>query len=99
MMNEHKAYSTFKPFLKFRLFLNKLKFPGVLFWNKWTGILLPPWLNLHLIIGKGIRVKLQQGEKVSQEMLEQTHAAYKAEIMRIYEKHAHLNEHSPIKIY
>jgi hypothetical protein len=66
MMNEHKAYSTFQPLLKFRLFLNKLKFPGVLFWNKWTGLLLPPWLKLHLIIGKGIHsTPLEPGEQVS----------------------------------
>lgn len=55
MMNEHKAFWTFEPWLKFRLFLNRLKIPGVLFWNKWTGVLLPPWLNLHLIIGRSIR--------------------------------------------
>jgi hypothetical protein len=100
MSNEHKAYSTFQPLLKFRLFLNKLKIPGVLFWNKWTGLLLPPWLTLHLIIGRGIRAPtLKPDEKVSQEVLEQTHLAYKKEILRIYEKHAHLNDNSPIRIY
>lgn len=99
MMNEHKAYSTFQPLLAFRLFLNKLKIPAVLFWNKWTGLLLPPSLSLHLIVGRGIRLHLPPGQHVTQQMLEDTHRAYVAEIMRVYEKYAHLNDHSPIKIY
>lgn len=75
MMNEHKAFSMFEPFLKFRLFLNKLKFPGVLFWNRWTGILLPPWLSLHVVIGKGIKRELPGGE-VTQALIDEAHQAY-----------------------
>lgn len=84
MMNEHKAFCMFESWLKFRLFLNRLKFPGVLFWNKWTGVLLPPWLNLHLIIGKGIKAQLKSGETVSQDVVDATHKAYLDEILRIY---------------
>lgn len=98
MMNEHKAYSMFEPFLKFRLFLNKIKIPGVLFWNKLTGILLPPWLDLHVIIGKGIK-KAVGSEGVTQALIDETHQAYIQEILRIYEKYAHLNGNTPIKVY
>lgn len=97
-MNEHKAYSMFESFLNFRLFLNKLKLPGVLFWNKWTGILLPPWLDLHVIIGKGIK-KVVGSEGVTQALIDETHNAYIQEILRIYEKYAHLNGNTPIKVY
>lgn len=34
VMNEHKAYWTFDWFLKWRMLLNKIKLPGVLFWGK-----------------------------------------------------------------
>jgi hypothetical protein len=99
MMNEHKAFSMFEPLLKFRLFLNRLKFPGVLFWNKWTGILLPPWLSLHVVIGKGIKAELKEGQEVSQALIDETHRKYLDEILRIYAKYAHLNGNTPIKIY
>lgn len=85
--------------MKFRLFLNKLKIPGVIFWNFWTGIFIPPWLDMHLIIGRGIRATLKEGEAVNQELVESTHKAYITEIQRIYEKHGHLNSNSPLKIY
>jgi hypothetical protein len=88
----------FGPFLKFRLFLNKLKMPGVLFWNKWTGILLPPWLDLHVIIGKGIKSEIGSSG-VTQALIDEKHQAYIQEILRIYEKYAYLNHNSPIKIY
>lgn len=58
-MNEHQAFSTFSYFMKFRLFLNRLKLPGVFFWNKFTGPFLPPFISLHIIVGKGIKVSLK----------------------------------------
>ena len=41
-VNEHKYFWTFSHFLKARLWLNKFKIPGVLFWNKLSGFFLPP---------------------------------------------------------
>jgi hypothetical protein len=56
MTNEHKAFWTFEPLLNFRLMLNKLKMPAVVFWNKWTGVLIPTSLELAVVIGKGIHL-------------------------------------------
>ena len=57
MLKQHQAFSTFEPWLKFRLFLNKIKLPGIFFWNFSTGLFMPPQLSLHIIVGKGIRAK------------------------------------------
>jgi hypothetical protein len=41
IFNENKIFSTTDFALKFRLFLNKLRFPGIVYWNKW-GIIPGP---------------------------------------------------------
>lgn len=53
-MNEHKVFWTFDRFLKLRLFLNKVKIPGVIFWGSY-GLLFPPNVKMVTIIGKGIK--------------------------------------------
>lgn len=42
VLNEHQAFSTFDYFIKFRLWLNKLKLPAAAFWNIFTGPMMPP---------------------------------------------------------
>ena len=65
-MNEHQAFSTFEPWRKFRLALNRFKFPAVLYINKLTLFFVPPWTKFHVIVGKGIREEVKEGEKVTQ---------------------------------
>lgn len=60
---------------------------------------MPPWLSLHVVIGRGIKREVKAGEKVTQALIDETHQAYLDEILRIYGKYAHLNGNTPIKIY
>lgn len=52
--NEHKALNTFDGLLKLRLLLNKIKMPGTIYWSRY-GILFPPGILMHTLIGKGLR--------------------------------------------
>lgn len=52
--NEHKALCTFDKFLNIRLFLNKLKIPGVIYWCRY-GLLFPPGIQMDTIVGRGLR--------------------------------------------
>ena len=54
VMNEHQAFKTVDGMKTLRLFLNKLKIPGVIFWGK-LGIGFPPNVKLETVIGKGIK--------------------------------------------
>lgn len=45
---------TFDGFLKWRLLVNKIKMPGVIYWSKY-GPLFPPGIRMHTIIGKGLK--------------------------------------------
>ena len=56
-MNEHKYFWTFRYFEKARLYLNKFKLPGVIFWAKKSGLLLPPDADFTAIVGKAIKGK------------------------------------------
>ena len=98
-MNEHQAFSTFEPWMKFRLALNRFKFPAVLYINKLTLFFLPPWTRIHVIVGKGIRETVKEGEKVPQEMIDRAHRKYVDEVLRIYDKYRSLNGDKPIKIF
>ncbi len=54
-LNEHKMFVTFRYLLKFRLWLNKLKLPGVLYFN-WKSLVLPPTdLEFEGVVGRAIR--------------------------------------------
>ena len=66
-VNEHKIFWTFRPFLKFRLWLNKLKLPAILYWNPKYGSYLPRDIDCIAVVGKSIRGrKYEQGEKATQ---------------------------------
>ena len=54
VMNEHKAFSTLDVKLKWRLFLNKLKIPAVIYWCRYW-IAFPPNIPMHTVVGKGIK--------------------------------------------
>jgi hypothetical protein len=48
--------NTLDIFTKFRLLLNKIKIPAVIYWSHY-GILFPPGIVMSSIIGKGIKGK------------------------------------------
>lgn len=54
VFQEHQGFWTFKPLLSLRLFLNKLKIPGVLFWNKFSGLILPTNLDITVVKGRDV---------------------------------------------
>lgn len=53
--NEHKGFKTFDHFTSFRLFLNRLKIPTVMFWGGFLQCFFPLNVNFVSIVGKGIR--------------------------------------------
>jgi hypothetical protein len=57
-LNEHRAFWTFDYFTSFRLFLNKIKLPAVLFWNNKSLIFLPPTMEYYTIVGRKINYRL-----------------------------------------
>jgi hypothetical protein len=54
-INEHKMFWTFRYFLNFRLWLNKLKIPGVIFFNLKSLGFPPTDSDYQAIVGRGIR--------------------------------------------
>jgi 2-acylglycerol O-acyltransferase 2 len=52
--NEHKAMNTLDTFTRLRLLINRLKIPAVIYWGRF-GLLFPPGVVMHTIIGKGIK--------------------------------------------
>ena len=59
------------------MWFNKFKFPGVIFWNKQTGILMPFDAHFLAIVGKGIKGKVyKEGEKATEEEINKAHAEY-----------------------
>lgn len=52
VFNENKAYNTIDKFYKFRLFLNKLKMGGTLFYSKYILPIPNPDINLEIVIAK-----------------------------------------------
>lgn len=76
-MGEHQAFWTFQPFVKFRLFLNKLKLPGVLWWNKKTTIALPTNLDITVIKGKPMNYVQEISDLgLSKELVDRVHNEY-----------------------
>jgi 2-acylglycerol O-acyltransferase 2 len=55
--NEHKAFKTLDMWKKARLWLNKLKIPGVIFGGGFLWLYLPLNVDLITIVGKGIKRK------------------------------------------
>ena len=54
ILKEHQAFWTFDRFTKFRLFLNKLKMPAVIF-SSILGPLIPPKMEIISVIGRAIK--------------------------------------------
>ena len=89
IMNEHKAFKTYEGLKSFRLLLNRVKIPGVIYWNPSTGPCFPANYRLDTIIGKAIGGKraYNEGEDPSPAEIEELHAVYMKEVMEMYERH------------
>lgn len=64
--NEHKAFWTLDSFQTFRMWLNKIKMPGVVFGKGFLWLFLPFNIDMIQIIGKGISRK---PENIGKEIL------------------------------
>ena len=53
--NEHRGFKTFKPFLKLRLAINKIKIPAAYWYGGYLQLFFPINLEFVTIVGKGIR--------------------------------------------
>ena len=100
ILKEHQLYNTFDYFTNFRLLLNKLKMPTVIFWSRF-GPFLPSKVELISVVGKGIRgeKEWEEGYEPSHEEINEVHRKYKEEIERLYEKHKGLNGNVELKFY
>ena len=98
-LNEHKLFWTFRSFEKARLWLNKFKMPGVLYWNKASGPFLPRDLDWIAVVGRGIRGKYYtNGQEPTAEEINEIHERYIEEIKRVHAKHEKLSK-VPLRIY
>ena len=59
---------------------NKIKMPGVIFWNKLTGIIMPKNIDITVIKGNPIRYSLGNEKEPSKELIDQAHQAYMEEV-------------------
>ena len=75
LFGEHKAFWTFDYFIHFRLMLNKLKLPGVVFFSPKSGVFMPTDVEATTVVGRGIRLK-GVNEKPTQEQIDQVHDLY-----------------------
>ena len=54
--------------------------PGVIFWNKLTGIIMPKNIDITVIKGNPIRYSLGNEKEPSKELIDQAHQAYMEEV-------------------
>ena len=98
-VNEHKYFWTFRYFEQARLWLNKIKLPGVFYWSKQSALLLPFNLHYVAVVGKGIKGRVyHEGEKATKEEINKAHGEYIEEIKRMHAKHSELCQ-VPLKLY
>ena len=70
-------FYTFRYFLGLRLWLNKFKLPGVLYFNPKSILLPPPDLTFEAVVGKGIKGRhYKEGEVPTKEEVAEAHASY-----------------------
>jgi len=82
--NENKIYYTFPYFERLRLFFNKLKIPGVIFYSKF--LFFPNYdLDLFVVIGKSIQ--LPQISEPTNDEIDQYHKLYVDSLKALYDKY------------
>jgi len=96
VLGENQIFYTLDYFKKFRLFLNKIKLPGVVYWSKYW-FLPDPDHEVYTVVGKPI--KLPELKKPTHEEIEQWHQHYIKEMVALYERHKHLCKNLPIELY
>lgn len=96
VLGEHQIFKTLDYFTKFRLFLNKLKLPGVVYWSKY-GLLPDPNNEVITIVGRPI--KFPEVKKPTHEEIDQWHKRYVEDLVALYEKYKHLNNNLPAELY
>lgn len=82
--NENRMFSCFTSFENFRLFLNRIKFPGVFFWGKY-GLLPRRDLKMYTVIGKPLI--LPKLEKITNEDVDKYHNLYLEKLQELYDKY------------
>ncbi|CAD8113256.1 unnamed protein product [Paramecium primaurelia] len=97
VFGENTLFNTIDWFLPLRLWLNKFKLAGTVFWSRFLTIP-EPNREIHTICGKGI--VLPQIEKPSREDVEKYHQIYIQAVKDLYDQYAPLYAKGiPLKIY
>lgn len=96
VMNEHKMYWTSDFGMTVRLWLNKIKCPGALFWGRF-GVLPDYNLDVYNVVGKPI--ELPKMENPGNDDVEHWHQVYVERVKELYEKYKGLNGNSPLEIF
>ncbi|KAL4500396.1 hypothetical protein ABPG72_003347 [Tetrahymena utriculariae] len=84
VFNENKAYPTIDRFYKLRLFLNKFKMGGVLFFSKYLLPFPNPDINIEIVVANPFEVK--QIADPTKEEIEQEHKRYFDYVNEVYHK-------------
>ena len=82
--NENRIFSCFTGFEAFRLWWNRFKIPGVVFWGKY-GLLPRRDLKLFTVVGE--RIELPRLEVVTKEDVEKYHRIYIQGLKEVYDNY------------
>ncbi len=55
VLNEHQVFWTFDYWLNFRMIINKIKMPGVLFFHPKSLFFYPSDIDFITVVGKGLK--------------------------------------------
>jgi hypothetical protein len=84
--NENKIFYTFNYFENFRLLLNKMKFPGTVFFSKF-GVFPHTDIDLFTVIGKPINFPVIRHP--TKEDVEKYHKIYIDQLVGVYDRYKH----------
>lgn len=84
VFGENKCYTILESFLNLRLYLNKFKIPGVIFFSK-LGILPKREVALHTVVGKGIHMPYIHNP--TQEQINKYHKIYVQELRSLFDRY------------
>lgn len=95
--NENKLYYTLPYFEKFRLFLNKMKFPGALAISK---LLIFPHTDVDITIVMAKPIEMPKIEHPIKEEVEKYHKLYIDEVVKLYYKYSEkYGDASKLEVY
>ena len=88
VFGEERTYRALTVGLRFRLLLNRLRIPGVLFFGRWWCPLMPdPTARITVVVGAPLNAGKPPVDAPTAAMVSAAHAAYVAALRSLFDKH------------